>query len=897
MMSRVNRLIAGLVALLRRRRTDQELDAELGAYLDASIEQKVHDGLSREAATRAARIELGSLDAVKERTRDVGWQTHVESMWRDVRYAARALRRSPTFAVVAALILTLGIGANTAIFSVVNAVWLRPLPVDRPGELISLSVLSADGNDALFSYAAFRQFATEATSAADPIAASSARPDAISIDGPPEPVVYKWVSGSYFTTLGVHAALGRTLMDSDDRLPRGLAIAVLSDAYWARRFGRSAAVLGRTFRFKGAAFTIVGVAESPFRGETAGEAPDVWMPLTSQPGAPPWVWSGHSTTWLRLLARRKPGVPLDQARAGLESVYGRIRTDTAAGERNEYRKVVLESRLQVREASAGSPILRDRLSAPLLILMAIVGLVLLTACANVATLMLARGGARRRQTAVCLAIGAGRWRLVRQGFVEALLLAALGGAAGLLLAAWGTRVLATLMSGAFPVAIDATPDLRVLGFAILVSFGTAVVFGLLPALRAAGIDPLPDLKVGGAGTRGAMRIPLGRSLVVAQIAVSLVLLLVAGLFTRSLLKLKDIDTGFDPDRVLLLQMTPPLDEHADPTLYQRLLAQAGRVRGVDAASLSASGAFNRGMWGNTIAVEGLPPSPEVTPRTFANAVSAQYFAVMRIAVLRGRAFTDADRSTGPRVAVVNQTFARRFLGDANPIGRRVAFCAGDPCASAPQAMMEIVGMAEDAKYADLREGNRPMLYVPFTQHDQTLRELEVRTTGNPALSAATLRRELARVDPRLASVEVTELREQVDASLLAERLTAKLSATFGLLALALAAVGLYGVIAYMTLQRTAEIGLRIALGARRRQVRRLVLGDIFRLVLVGVVLGLPGGLAGARLLEPELYGVAPTDPLATTAALVTLVVAALLAGYLPARRAAAVDPLIALRAE
>ena len=890
-----HRLVAGVLALLRRGRTDRELDEELRAYLDAAIDAKIRSGLSPDAAIRAARLEVGSLDAVKEQTRDAGWESRVENLWQDVRYAARALRRSPAFSAVTVVILALGIGANTAIFSVINAVMLRALPVERPGELISLSVLSADGDDALFSYAAFRQFATEATRVVDPIAASSARPDAVSVDGPPEPIVFKWVSGNYFTTLGVGASIGRTLRPADDRLPNGQAVAVLSDAYWTRRFGRSTAIIGRAFRVKGAPFTIIGVASPGFRGETGGEAPDVWMPLTAQPDAPAYIWNGHSTTWLRVLARCRPGIDVDQARAGLEPVYGRIRADVAADLRNEYRTVVLDSRLRVRQASSGSRALSDQLSSPLIALMAIVGLVLVTACANVATLTLARAGARRRQMAVCLAIGAGRWRLVRQALLEALLLSITGGVAGFVLAAWGTRLLAALMAGALPIAIDASPDGRVFGFAGLLSLATAFVCGLLPALRAAGIDPLPALKISGTSSRSTAGIPLGRSLVVAQIAVSVVLLLAAGLFTRSLLKLKDIDPGFDPDRVLLVGVTPPLDRHTDPTVYQRLLDHAGQLRGVRAASLSSSGVFNRETWGNTIVIDGATPNPNVTPRTLANAVSPRYFEAMGITVLRGRPFADDDQSTGRKVAIVNEAFVRTFLGLGDPLGRRVGLCTEDPCAA--KALMEIAGVAEDAKYADLREGSRPMLYVPIAQHEQIPRELEVRTAGDPAALAATLRRELARVDERLTAAAIVELREQVTASLVVERLTATLSTVFGVLALALAAVGLYGVIAYLTIQRTAEIGLRIALGAAPSQVRRLVLGDIVRLVVLGVVIGLPVGLACARLLERQLYGVTPGDPLSLAAAIVTLVVAAFLAGALPARRATRVDPLIALRAE
>jgi predicted permease len=484
---------------------------------------------------------------------------------------------------------------------------------------------------------------------------------------------------------------------------------------------------------------------------------------------------------------------------------------------------------------------------------------------------------------------------------EALLLAVVGGLAGLVLATWGTSVLEALISGALPMSLDIGPDTRVLAFAMVTSCATAVVFGLLPALRATGIDPLPALKSGGGADRGITRIPLGRTLVVTQIAVSLVLLVTAGLFVRSLLNLREIELGFDPDRVLLFRMTPPAAEQpvsleSRRNLYRQLLAESESLPGITGASASFSGLLSRGTWRNAIAVEGFVPRSGVTPRTLANSITADYFDVMRIAVLRGRRFTDADHEAAPKVAIVNEAFGRQFFGNTDAIGKRVGLCSSDPCGP-PKSLMEIVGVTEDAKYVDPRDEKAPMLYVHFAQHEQNLAEIQVRTAADPTALAATIHRELAAVDGRLAIVGMIEARDQVDASLTPERLIAKLSATFGFLALALTAVGLYGLIAYATAHRAGEIGIRMALGAQRRHVRRLVLGDTVKLVAFGTVIGIPIALGGAHLIASQLYQVKPTDSSVVAMSIAVLSFAALLAGYLPARRAARVDPVVALRAE
>jgi predicted permease len=896
----LRRLTGAIRALLRRREAEQELDEELQGYLDALIEEKERTGLDREAAVRAARVQVGSLAAVKERTGDVGWETHAEVAWRDLRYAARALRKSPGFTAAALLTLALGIGANTAIFSAVNAIVLRQLPVERPAELLTAVAVYRNGVEPLFSYAAYRRIASDAAHLVDAVAASTVRREPVTIDGPPEPLDLKCVSGNYFATLGVPAALGRTLLPSDDGRVPGEAVAVLSDAYWTRRFGRDRGVVGRTLRIKGRPFTIVGVAPRGFSGESPGETLDLWLPLTAQPDAPPWLWNGHSTTWLRILARRRPGITLEGARAGLVTVYARIRNEAAAEtDSPEFRASVLESHLAVSEASRGASRLRDNLSVPLLILMVIAGLVLLVTCANVANLMLARAASRRRETAVSLALGAGRLRLVRQGLFEAALLAAAGGAAGLALAAWGTSGLEALAGDAFPISLEIAPDRRVFAFAGVVACATALLFGGLPALRASGIDPLGTLRAAG-GAQRTVRLPLGRTLVVAQIAVSVVLLVLGGVFVRSLAGLQAIDTGFDPDRVLLVRLNRAAGEKPDAetsrNLYGRLLARATSVPGVEGASGSFSGLFSRETWRNVIAVEGVVPPDGTVPRSFASAVTPDYFNVTRIAIVRGRGFTAADGDGAPRVAVVSDAFVRQFFGGAEAVGRRVGLCASDPCGS-PRAMMTIVGVAEDAKQIDLREEARPMLYVPFMQSGHDIRELQIRTTLDASAAAATLHRELSAVDGRLAVVAITDARDQVNRSILPERLMAQLSAAFAVLALGLAVVGLYGLVAFVAAQRRGEIGIRMALGATRQEVRRHILRDTRNLLAVGLALGLPAALVATRLVASQLYRTSPVDPIAVTIAVVTLCSAALIGGYMPALRASRLDPSAILRAE
>ncbi len=885
-----------MISLLRSGRLDRDMDDELRFHLERHIEDNIKKGMAAQEARLAALRAFGGVEQVKEQCRDARGIRFVEDLWQDLRYGLRMLRKSPGFTTAAVLSVALGIGANTAIFSVTDALMLRMLPVEKPEELLVLKKVSPGGGDDPFSYLAFTQFRDTASAFKGMLAATTTQRVQIALGGENETVYRKSVSGNYFALLGVPAAAGRTFGPDEDRLPAGQPVAIISHGYWQRRFGRDPGVIGRTFTFKGTVFTIVGVAAAEFFGETVGEAPDVWTPVTVQPMAPSWLWNGHGVTWLRIVARRNPEITLAQARANLEPIFERMQHEIAARmKESRFRQQVLAMRLELDDGSRGISQLRERFSLPLRILMAVVGLVLLIACANVANLLLSRAAARHREIAVRLAIGAGRSRLVRQLLTEAWLLAALGGSLGLFLAQFGSRVLVALASRASaPIPLDLRPDARVFVFTAALSLLTGILFGLVPSLHATRLDLAPALKDAAAGGRIGLRLGLARMLVVSQVSVSLVLLVGAGLFVRSLGELKRIDTGFDPEHVLTFRIDSEATAYNRPQLanvYTQLLEKAEAIPGVRAASVSFFGLFTGATWGNTLTIEGYTPRPDETVHTLANAVSPRYFEVMGIPLLRGRSFTRSDHENALRVAVVNQTFARQYFDSADPIGKR--FGLGSP----PKEMIEIVGVVKDAKYVDLRERARPMIYIPFTQYPGKPHELEVRVAGNPAALARVLRSELVAVDRGLPILEVSSMREQVDESIAGERLIAKLSSAFSILALLLACIGLYGVMAYATTRRTGEIGIRMALGARPGDVLWLVLRETLVLLAAAIAVALPAALAAGRLISSQLYAVSPSDPSTIVLATLVLCAVALAAGYLPARGAARVDPMVALRYE
>ena len=730
-----------------------------------------------------------------------------------------------------------------------------------------------------------------------------------------EIAVAQLVSGNFFSVLGVGTAAGRTFAAADDVPPGGQPLAVMSYGYWQRRFDRDPAVVGRVLRVNGAALTVIGVAARGFFGVAADQAPDLFLPLTLRSavkyqgdamtdgpvthGAP--VWREVNFHWLNLVARRRPGAGLEQTSAALNVLFEREKQAQAAT-RSEppARRALLTQRIEVAAAASGLGESRGRLGRPLVILLAVAGLVLLIACANLANLLLARADRRRKEMAVRLGIGAGRGRLLRQLLAESLLLAGLGGALSLLFAYWGSRFLVGLMATAdAPLALDVTLDWRQLAFAAGAALLTGLGFGLAPALRATGVDLAASLRAGagalGDGGQGRRGMPLRRLLVAAQIAMSLLLLVGAGLFVRSLQNLMRVDTGFERDRLLQVTIGPRLLDYDDrrlAVLYERLVARLEALPGVRAASLSLYGLMTTyGRYGDVV-LPGYTSRADEDMAAAVSVVTPRYFETTGIRLLGGRGFTAGDREGAPEVVIVNQAFARRFFARGPVLGRRFGLSLQH------SSQFEVVGVARDAKLNRLGETTRPLVYFAAAQEIEAFHDIQVRVAGGAtAAVAGELRGAIAEVSPGLPVFAITTMGEQLVRSLARERAVARLTGFFGLLALVLAAIGLYGVMSYSVARRTNEIGLRLALGAPRRQVLGLVLRETAQLIAIGVAAGLAAALAGTRVAASQLFGISAHDPATLAVATLAMAAVALLAGFLPARRAADTDPMTALRYE
>src|SRR5262245_33647056 len=834
----------------------------------------------------------------------------MQTLWQDLRYGARMLWKKPGFTLIAALTLSLGIGANTAIFSLIDATLLRMLPVREP-ERLALLGTGADsgvsigfprGNAQLFSYPFYREARSRNQVFSD-VAAVQSLPNRVygvvsGTAGDPEMLDARLVSGSYFSVLGVEAILGRAFTDADDQIPGGHPVAVASHAWWERRLGADPAAVGKTIAIGSTVYTIIGVTPREFFGTTVGESPDIWIPLAMEEQTPP-GWKGRNNNLfqsLYLIARLKPGVSINQAGVETNLLFKQALKEYAGSPPSPQRlRDIQQASIELTPAGRGLSQVRSQFSEPLQALMAVVGLVLLIACANVANLLLARGAARRKEFAMRLALGAGRLRLIRQLGAESVLLTALGGSLGVIIAWWGSQALVWMAStGPQPLPLDMTPNARILGFTLFASLLSAIIFGTAPALRATRFELIPALKDGG-GDASMTRSLLAKALVVSQVALSLLVLVGAGLFVRSLINLRNVDAGFNQQNVLLLQ--PATDsvgyKEDDPrlsTLYRDVEEKVSAIPGVRAAAFSLF-SFNQGSWNNPITVKGDAPPVRETPFIMNNVVGPGFFKAMNLPLILGRPFGPQDTKTSPKVAVISEEMARRFFPQS-PLGKRYRMGT-----SGEGEEIEVIGVVKDAKYESLGEEPRPMAYYPYSQRNWYLGNFEVSFSGPPGAIVSTVRQAIKEVNRNLPIAEAAMFSDQIDRSLVQQKLIARLSSFFGLLALLLAAIGIYGVISYSVRQRTREIGVRMALGAERRNVLRLVLGQGAKLALIGVLAGLGASWALTRWIEGLLFNVSPTDPATFVIIASSLMVVALLACYIPARRATKVDPMVALRCE
>jgi len=918
-MSLLRNITSGLRSLFRKEQVDRELNEELGAYLEMEAAEKMKQGMSRNDALRAVRLERGGLELAKEVVRSGNWESFVETCWHDVLFGLRMLAKSPGFTATAVLTLAIGIGANTSIFSLLNAVMLQSIPVRHPEQLVvlrwSVRELPEESNigtssygDCLwvpgvqqscsFSYPMYEAILARTNVFSSVLAMAGAGQLDLSGNGPASLVGGELVSGNYFDTLGVSSALGRTLAPSDDQ-PGAIPVIVLSHAYWQRAFGSAPDAVGKTIRLNGAPFTIVGVIDPGFTRLTPGKSHDLWVPLSQATSLKP-GWNDQRRTiedatnwWLAIVGRLKPGVSMAQAQAATSLVF----LNEVLHGAKPLLKDINEPQLALLPAQKGLVGFRQFYDRPIYILTVTVGIVLLIACANIAALLLARATAREKEMAVRLALGAGRARIIRQLLTESLLLSSAGAALGIVLAAWSAQALAAFISkNAYSTLfIDTRPDARILAFTVGIALLTGILFGIAPAFRGSRINVAPALKESAASS-DATKVPgrrfgLGSSLVVAQVALSVVVLTGAGLLVRTLANLRNINPGFDTRNVLLFGINPGLagyNQDRIQTLYSELQTRLAAIPGVISASYSGDTLLSAGLWTSGVHIEGQPEKTTVETDMFS--VGPEFFETMRLPLLNGRTFAASDLRSTQAVAIVNQTFVRRFLEGRNPIGLHL----GGTTLSGNKVEREIVGVVADAKYDELRKPIEPTAYVPVQGGEAYF---ALRTSTRPEALIPSVRNVVASLDDNLPIFDIRTQTQTMDRLLFNERLVARLSSLFGALALILACVGLYGLLSYEVARRTREIGIRTALGAQRSEIFRLVLGQGLILAMVGALVGIGAAIGVTRYLGSLLYGIGATDPATFVIITFLLIAVALLACYIPSRRATRVDPLVALRYE
>jgi predicted permease len=906
-------LLIRVRALLRRNAVENELDEELRFHFEQQVEKYAQSGLTFEEARRRARLDFGGGEQIKEECRDVRGVHFIETLVQDFRYGLRMLRKSPVFTAVAVVTLALGIGANTAIFSLADQILLRELPVPHPEQLVILrspgpnhghTWSDVDQGAQSFSYLMYKDLHERATVFSGLLACRETTVN-VSGHGETQAAHANLVSGNFFEALEVQPALGRLFMPGDETASGANTVTVLSYAYWSRKFGADPAILNKPLTVNGVPLTVVGVTRKGFFGVQIGSTPDIFIPVTMKAQMAPNMLQkleDRTDHWLPVMGRLKPGITLVRAEATLQPIYQPILESDAKLLKlsGDELKRFISKPLLLMSGGHGRLVLQEGAQEPLLVLMSMVGLVLLIACANLAGLLVARGETRRREIGVRLAMGARRARLIRQLLTESLLIAVAGGAAGIALARWCLNaIMAAIPPGQGMLGFVRSPDLRVLWFAIVLTLATTILFGLAPAMRATRLDLQSTLKDQGSNVAaGRSNLSLRKVLIVSQVALTAVLLAGAGLFARTLANLEHANLGVKTSHVLQFKVAPSLNGSTPA----QTLAFADRARneiaafpGVRSVSISTIEIFAGDDSVSNFTPEGYSLRPGDDTDAMYDYIGPNYFSTMGIPLIAGREFSDADTATSPKVCIINEKQAQRFFVGRNPIGLHMTHGSGKLYTDPP---MEIVGVVANSKWDDARSDIGPFLYMPYSQ-DVNLGHLAfyVRTERDPAPITAALRSLIQRLDPNLPVNNMRTLEEQISNSMLNDRLVTGLSISLAFLAALLAALGLYGVLAYVVARRTREIGIRIALGGERADILRLVVGQGGRLTVVGCAIGIVAALVAMRWVASLLYGVTAHDPLTFVGVVALLAIVSGAACYIPARRATRVDPMVALRYE
>jgi predicted permease len=896
-------------AITQREQLNGEIEQELDFHLASYADDLVRTGLSREEAWRRARAELGGMAAQKENCRAAWGAPMWDELCADLRYGLRILAKSPGFAAVAVGSLALGIGANTAIFTIARQILLDKLDVHKPEDLRLFAWTGGENRVPIriwghwnetthtctsFSYPVYQQLRHQNSVFADVFAFKVIPQLTVTIDSKPEPVKAELISGNYYSVLGVSPILGREIQNSDDGAPGSGDVAVISDGFWSRHFARSPDVIGKTIQVNLTPVTIIGVNPKEFTGASSAQiSPDVFLPFSLEPVAAPngtgSLLTNPEQWWVLVMGRTRPGVSDEAARAATDVLLSNaVRSSMTVAKGQSVPHFAME------DGSGGEDLNGERFAQPIYVLMALAGVVLLLACANLANLLLARASGRQREFSVRLALGAKRGRIMRQMLTESLLLSIAGGIAGLLLGYWGRNAIPRLMSSSWDTAaIQVRFDWEVFAFTLAVSLLTGLAFGFIPAWQATHTQANKELKNNArAATRGGIHLS-GRILVVVQIALSMSLLVGAGLFIRTVNNLNKSHLGFRPDHLVLFLIQPPATRYPAPkdlVLYGQIEERLAAAPGIKSVSLSKNPLIAGNVSNDDFVPDGLPPKPNGKKYVDDNVVGRDFFATMGIPILAGRSFDRTDTETSRLVAVVNQQLVKEYFPGVNPIGR--IFTSNNK-------HIEIVGISGDTRYADLRSDPPAAFYTFYRQQSKSEPSMtfEISTNMEPAALVPVLRDVLTSVDKDLPLLEVRTQSAQISDRTRQERIFTSLTSGFGLLALILACIGIYGIMAYTVSQRTNEIGIRMALGAEPGRVLRMVLGAAWWLTMVGILAGLGAALSMGRLVASMLYGLAPYDPSTLVGAALLLMVVALGASWIPARRAARIDPMVALRSE